>query len=223
MTDRTRNGITSRAYARELAHSRRVRRLKVVLPVVAGVFMLALVGRSVALSYMQSGPVSVSGAMIEDGRLIMANPKMGGFTAARRPYEMTAARAIQALTDSTFVDLEEIAARLPVGISQWAAVESATGTINRDDNMLHLTSPTVLKTTDGLVARLRTARLDMGRGDVTSDDEVEIETGEMKVTADSMMIRDGGERMVFERRVKVVIDRSGAKNTGTAGADDAGN
>lgn len=193
-------------YRREVGHSRRIRRLKVVLPTIAGLFFLAMIGRSVMLSYLQSGQVSISSAMIEDGRLVMENPRTGGYTADRRPYEMSAARAIQSITDSSFVDLEEIVAQLPVGAADWASVEAATGTMTKADNMLRITSPALVKTTDGLVARLKSAKLDMGRGDLTSNEPVEISNRDMRVTADSMTIVEGGDLMVFENRVKVTID-----------------
>jgi len=217
-----RKRVTATAYSREVRHSRRVRRLKVVLPAAAAIAVLAMVGYSATLSYLQGGPVTISGAMIEDGRLIMENPKMGGFNAARRPYEMTAARAIQTITDSGFVDLEEISAQLPVGRSDWASVEAATGTMTKADGMLRITSPVLMKTTDGLVARLKSAKLDMGRGDLTSDEAVEIDTNDMKVTADSMVIREGGDVMVFEKRVKVVIEGRRV-DTASAGATNANN
>jgi lipopolysaccharide export system protein LptC len=202
----TRTRLTAKAYARELRHSTRVRRLKVLLPVAAGMLLLAMIGRSAVLHYMQSGPVSIAGAMIENGRLIMESPRMGGLNAAKRRYEMTAARAIQTITDSTFVDLEQITAKLPVGTVDWAHVEAATGTMTKADNTLRITSPAIVKTTDGLVARLKSAKLDMGKGDLSSEEPVEIDTRTMTVTADRMDITEGGEVMVFEQRVKVLLN-----------------
>lgn len=179
-----------------------------LLPALACALLLAIVGRSAALSYLQSGPVTVTGAMIENGRLIMQGPRMGGLNAAKRPYEMTAARAIQTITDTSFVDLEEIEAKLPVGRADWAHVEAATGTMTEADNTLRITSPMLVETTDGLTARFRSASIDMGKGDISTEEAVEVDTPTMKVTAERMDITEGGEVMVFERRVKVVIDDS---------------
>lgn len=214
--------MTATRYARELRHSRNVRRLKFLLPAAAGMVMLAMVGRSVALSYLAEAPVSVTGATIRDGRLVMQNPRMGGYNALKRPYEMTAARAIQSFTDSSYVDLEEISARLPVGVVDWAAVEAATGTMTKADNTLHVTSPMLVETTDGLVARFKSARIDMGRGDIRTDEPVEITTGTTRVTAERMTIEDGGSVMVFERRVRMVIEGR-RTTTAQAGATHANN
>jgi len=206
LSAQTRSRLTAEAYGRQQRRSLRVRRLKVLLPAAAGMLLLAIIGHSAMLSYLQSGPVSVAGAMIQDGKLVMDSPRMGGMNAAKRPYEMKAARAIQTIADSSFVDLEEITARLPVGQADWADVQAATGTMTKADNTLRITSPALVKTTDGMVARLKSAKLDMGRGDLTSDEAVEIDTRTMKVTADRMTITDGGEVMVFEQRVKVVLN-----------------
>ncbi len=185
---------------------------------VAACIVLVLGGRSLMLSYLTGGDVAAAGVVIENGRLIMEGPRMGGLNAAKRRYEMTAARAIQTINDASHVDLELISAKLPMGRAGWADVEAATGTMTKADNMLSLTSPTLVRTTDGMVARLQSATLDMSRGDVVSRADVEIDLPSMRVTADSMKMTDNGSVMVFERRVKVVID---GRRTDTASAGDA--
>jgi lipopolysaccharide export system protein LptC len=217
-----RKRLSAAVYGRELRRSRVVRIMRKALPVIAVMALLVMVGRSAMLSYLQSNSVSIAGAAIEDGRLVMQNPRMGGFNAQKRPYEMSAERAIQTIADTSFVDLENISAKLPVGNADWASVEAATGTMTKSDNTLRITSPTLVKTTDGMVARLKSAKLDMGRGDLTSDEAVEIDTDTMRVTADSMTITEGGEVMVFEKRVKVVMERQPV-DTASAGSRNANN
>ncbi len=196
--------------------------MKKALPLLAIMFVCGLVGRSITLAYLQAGPTAIAGVTVEDGRLVMANPRLDGFNDDRRRYEMTASRALQKISDATSVDLEEIAAKLPSGSAAWAMVEAARGTMTKADNMLRITSPALVKTTDGLIARLKSGRFDISRGDITSDEPVEVDRPNMKITADRMSRTDGGDVMVFEQRVRVVIDGRSV-DTAAAGPTNASN
>lgn len=196
---------TELVFARERRRSRNVRRLKVALPALAVLMVVALAGKSLIAS-MTGVSIDLAASTIEDGKLIMANPRMAGYSADNRAYEMTAARAIQEIANDDVVDLEQIAARIPVGLAEYATVETANGRLVKSENTLTIDSPAVVKTTDGMQARLKSAVIDIGQGSLTTDDPVEIDLNGSLVTADSMAVSDGGQMLIFEKRVKVVIE-----------------
>ena len=56
----------------------------------------------------------VSESAYSNGKLVMANPKLDGYTKDNRPYSMTATRALQHIDKHGMVELEGIDARVPV-------------------------------------------------------------------------------------------------------------
>jgi lipopolysaccharide export system protein LptC len=226
MTDKklqqtNRNRIaTEQVFARERRRSRNVRRLKVALPVLAVLMTAGLVGKSL-LARMGDVSIDIAGTSIKDGRLIMANPRMAGYTGENRPYEMQAERAIQSVSNDDVVDLENIDAKLPVGAKDWATVGAASGKLVKSQSRLTIDSPALVKTTDGMVAQLQSAVIDIDSGELTTDDPVRIDTDGSRVTADSMTVTDGGSLMVFEKRVKVHIEGNRVRTASAAGERDA--
>jgi lipopolysaccharide export system protein LptC len=157
---------------------------------------------------MSDVSIDLASSTIEGGRLIMANPRLAGYSADNRPYEMKAVRAIQEISNDNVVDLEQIGARMPVGLKEWATIEAASGRLVKSKNRLTINSPALVKTTNGMEARLKSAVIDIGNGVLTTDEPVEIDLDGSLVTADSMVVSDGGQVIVLENRVKVQIEAS---------------
>jgi lipopolysaccharide export system protein LptC len=213
--------VTEAVFSRERRHSKRIRFFRRALPGLAVLILAVLVGRT-AITSMTGGSIDLGGTTIEGGKLIMSNPRMSGFTAGNRPYELTAQRAIQDITKTESVDLEGIDARLPVGMENWADVDAATGTLHRSSSKLVITSPTLIRTTDGMEARLQSAELLMASGDIHASEHVEIESGGSHVTAEELTVTGGGSLMIFERNVKMLIEPKRLKTASAAdGAENA--
>ncbi|MGB3391233.1 MAG: LPS export ABC transporter periplasmic protein LptC [Pseudaminobacter sp.] len=195
----------SLAFKRAERHSRKVRLLKTALPVLA----LAMAAGFVGYSYLatpKTVSVSADGAAYSDGKLVMANPKLDGFTKDNRPYNMTAARAIQDFQNEGIVELEGINAKLPVDKDNWAAVIAPSGVYDRDKNTLDINSAMTITTSDGMVAKFKSAYLDIGEGGMKTDEAVDIQLKGAEVTSDSMTILENGKVMIFENRVRMNID-----------------
>jgi len=212
---------TELVFERERRRSRKVRWLKRALPVLAVLMIAALAGKSLIGSF---GGVSIdmAGSTIQDGKLIMANPRMAGYSADNRPYEMKAARAVQEIANDDVVDLLDIGARIPIGKNDWATIETARGRLIKSTNSMTIDSPAIVKTTDGMEARLKSAVIDIAEGSLTTDDAVEIDLDGSQITADSMAVSSGGEVLVFEKRVKVLVEANRIK-TAAAGEGNAKN
>ncbi|WP_165899967.1 LPS export ABC transporter periplasmic protein LptC [Borborobacter arsenicus] len=195
----------SLAFERAERHSHKVRFLKTVLPVLAFAMAAAFAGYSY-LATPKAVSVSADGAAYSDGKLVMANPKLDGFTKDNRPYNMTAARAIQDFQNEGIVELEGINAKLPVNNDNWASVTAPSGTYDRDKNTLDINGVMTITTSDGMVAKFKSAYLDIGTGGMKTDDAVDIQLKGTEVTSDSLTVLENGKVMIFENRVRMNID-----------------
>jgi len=195
----------ARAFAHAQRHSRRVRVLKFGLPVAA--LVLALVFGAMAYIRLPGGvSVDLANTSISDGKLVMANPKLGGFTRDNEPYSMTAARAIQDMSDHNLVRLEEITAELPFNMGNSALVDAGIGLLDRAANRLELTDGLTITTRDGMRAVLKSARIDIANSSMETDQPVEVTLDGVRLVADSMRAEADGRVMVFENKVRLNIE-----------------
>ena len=216
-------GASHEAFVRAQRHSRTVRVLKSALPLLGVIMAVVFFG----YSYL-AAPVSVAvetdGSAISNGKLVMANPKLNGFTRDNRAYSMTAERAIQDIQKEGIVELERIDAKLPVDADNWAMINAARGIYDRDKNTLDIDSEVTVTTADGMVAKLKSAHLDIAAGGMTTKDPVDIRMNGTTITSDTMAIQDNGKVLIFEKRVRMNIDPERMKATQQANGDpDVGN
>ncbi|MEO5326142.1 LPS export ABC transporter periplasmic protein LptC [Mesorhizobium sp. CC13] len=212
----------SDAFDRAARHSRRVRFLKRALPL-AGLLLAAAFG---GYAYLMAPPllqVKAEGAAFSEGKLVMAKPQLSGFTKANLPYSMTADRAVQDPANQNVVELLGIDASLPITADNIAKVDAGRGIYDRDGNTLNLSEKVTVATSDGMVARLKSAYLDMGSGQMRTTEPVEISLDGSRITSDSMSMLDNGKVVVFEKRVRVDIDpaRMKAAQNGSGGGSAA--
>lgn len=198
------------AFDRAQRHSRRVRVLKFAVPLAAVLIAVAFP----VYSYL-AAPVSVAvqaeGTAFSNGKLVMANPKLNGFTKQKQPYSMTALRAIQDVGTQGIIELEGIDAKIPVGPDNIAAIKASHGTYDRNGNTMNLTSDVDITTTDGMRAKFKSVFLDMGKGTMKTGDPVDVSREGSRITADSMSVQDNGKVLVFENKVRVNIDSAALK------------
>ena len=198
-------GRVEAAFASARRHSGVVRALKIVLPVAAVLMVVAFVGKS-WISAPTGVSVDLGGTSIDSGRLVMADPKLDGFTSDDRPYKMSASRAIQDIGNASRIDLEGIDARLPFADENWMTVAAKTGVFDRDANTLSIDSDLEMNTDTGIRALLRSATVDIGNGSLETKDPVDITLDGSRIEADSLLVRDKGAVMIFKDRVRMQID-----------------
>ncbi len=193
-------------FASAARHSRRVRMLKFALPAVAVLVSVLFVGYSF-LPSIGGNTIGLGSTAIEGGNLVIENPTLDGFTRERRPYTVTAAKALQAIgTTDGPIEMEEIRATLPIDADDEATISAARGTFDRANDLLTLDTEITFRTTSGFVARLQSAEIDIASNDLTTDKPVEIEMDGMRISADALHASNGGKKLVFENRVRVEID-----------------
>lgn len=196
-------------------HSRRVRFLKLALPV-AGVVATGLFLGATVFRPQVNVNVSTDGVSLSDGRIVMASPQLDGVTSDNKPYRMKAERAFQDVKTGE-IELEKIRADMPFAGDVTAELTAATGWYDNANRKLDLKDGVLLNTSDGIVAKLGSANIDMGARHLRTSDPVDITTPNARITADSLEVSEGGKVLVFDRKVKMTIQPSALdKMAGTA-------
>jgi lipopolysaccharide export system protein LptC len=188
-------------------HSRRVRLIKLALPL-AALFGIGFFSAATFLVSADTAPPPASPVTMNDGRIVMAKPKLEGFTADKRPYKMTAERAIQDSAKANVVELQQITADLPFGRDATATLTADAGLLDNVSSLLELTDNIKLVTSDGMTVKLSAAKIDIAKNSVSSDKPVDIDMDGSHLTAESMQIMDGGKIMKFERKVRMNIAKA---------------
>ncbi len=185
-------------------HSRNVRFLKIALPALA----VAMAALFVFQSY-RSTPAAIEikadASAVSEGKLVMSNPTLKGFTEDNQPYSMSALRAVQDIANETILQLEGIAATVPINAKSSATIDAPRGVFDRTTNMLDINSEINIRTSDGAVARLNSARIDMAAGRMSTDKPVEIRFKDASINSDALTVEQNGKLVVFEKRVRVHI------------------
>lgn len=206
------------AFVRARRHSGRVRLLKIVLPALALLMVAGFVAKS-WIAVPEGVSANLGGTAIEDGRLVMADPRLDGFTSDDRAYSVTAARAVQDIGNSSRIDLEQIDAKLPFEADKWMTVAAKSGVYDRDASKLDITSEMTVKTDTGITALFQSASVDMAAGSLETRDPVDITLDGARITADSLSVTDRGGVMVFENRVRMHLDGNRLQTASKSGGE----
>jgi lipopolysaccharide export system protein LptC len=199
-------------YAKAARHSRRVLMLKLAFPIAALFAIVAFVGSTMISRALPEG-ASIGNAAISGGKLIMSDPVMTGPVNGNQNYSITAARAIQELSAPSVIRLEDIVADFPVNGAETALLDAISGIYNRDEEFLVLDQPFTVTTEGGLTARLENANIDIGKGVLKTDKKVSIETDQARIVAESLVMKDNGKEVVFERDVHVTLNPGAVRSS----------
>jgi lipopolysaccharide export system protein LptC len=208
------NALRRSAYNAAQFHSSRVKRLKFLLPLAALIISAIFIAVSIVRSYLPEN-ISIEGAKIEDGKVVMSRPAIAGRNANGINYSMMAEKALQDLKDPNLITLKNIKASMPVNKDTIAHVEALSGDFNRAADTLKMTEPFTIVMDNGMKAEFKTADLDIKSGNLISNDQVAIQKGRASVVAQSVKMTDKGNVIEFTGQVQMHIDPSSIHNSGT--------
>lgn len=199
-------------YARAQRHSGIVRRLKMLLPVLAVVISMAFVAVS-WIRTMFPENLSISGARIENGRVVMEKPAISGRNEDGISYFMNARRALQAIINPSDIELEDIDAAVPVRGDLVARIKASGAKYDRDTDKLDMTAPFEVQLSSGLKATFQSAHLDVRGGTMLSDTPVSIISKGATLVANSLRITDKGRIMRFSGDVRLEVEPTAVRRT----------
>jgi lipopolysaccharide export system protein LptC len=148
--------------------------------------------------------VESAGVDVESNSVVMQAPHISGFEGTRRAYEVKADSAVQSLDDPKVVTFNAIDGRFGLEDAGEAKLDATVGIYDGNTNTLTLKDGISVQTNTGYSATLQGAAIDLAKGTLTSDQPLEIRTGEGSIRANGVSVADRGKRVVFSNGVKVV-------------------
>lgn len=195
------------AYDQARRHSRHVKRLKIVLPVIAFIIAAIFVVVSVIRAYLPD-ELQIENATIENGKIVMQNPAISGRNKQGISYSMKAERALQDIANPDIITLKKIHAEMPVNDTLIATVDAASGIYDRGGNTLNMDEPFTITMNNGVNADFRSAYLDINAGEMESKQPIAISMNGGSIVAQRLRMTDKGRIVTFEGMVRVNVEPS---------------
>jgi lipopolysaccharide export system protein LptC len=185
-------------FRRAVRHSRRVRVLRVTIPVV---IVLAL-GAIWFVSWLD--PLRVLARLPDSGKLVVSGtkltmqaPKLSGYTRDGRWYELVADAAAQDITKPGLIELHGLRSKLQSEDKSVMNLTATDGLFDRKSGMLTLWRDIVLESTNGITVHLSEAAIDTGSGDVVSNKPVEVKMLKGTLNANRLDVSKAGDVIQF--------------------------
>ena len=185
-------------------HTRLVRILRFVLPVVCVLTIAALSFTGFSFK-VPGGQFDVESVGLNGSTLVMDSPKLSGYRAGRGTYLIQAKKAEQDMTAKNIVNLLGLDGKLTQEDGRWASINAGTGRMDTDTQSLLLGDRIIVRADGGYRAVLDDAAVNMRAGSVTTDKPVKVDMFNGSLAADRMTITESGRTMSFEGGVKLRV------------------
>ena len=195
----------ARALARARRHSRHVRWMRAGLPVLAVVVTVGFLGAAWVANAVPDG-FSLDAFKVEDGELVMTNPRLVGFDERDQPYSVDAERATQNVANPDRFQLHEVLAEIPMADGRRVTVLSGGGAYDRKAEVLTIPTPFTITVDDGTVAQFAGGTVDVAAGTFVSSGAVDMDRPEGRIVADGLRIERAGQSALFTGNVRVTIE-----------------
>ena len=196
--------VLEREFQKAKRHTRKVRVLKLALPVLAVFIILGIIG-ALLVNSLISSPLNLENISISDGKLIMENPKLKGVDGENRPYTLEADSAVQNVEDPTKVQLTSILAELPVDEDVSATLRAGNGLYDTEAKTLRLTNSVFMETTDGMSIKFQEMDVDIAGGYMKTDSGVFAKSEQAEISSKSLVVEDRGKRVIFDGGVTMTL------------------
>jgi lipopolysaccharide export system protein LptC len=186
-------------------HSRMVRVLRIAVPAIVALAMAGVIAISIFNPFrilMKQLPVDMENLVVSGSKITMESPHMSGFSPDQRPYEVWAKTATQDLADPDRVELKTVRAKvLMEDRTTPVTMDARTGLFDTKAQLLDLRKDIFLQSSTGYEARLSQALVDIGKGNVSSEEHVDVKLLNGTLSADRLRITEKGEIVRFEGHV----------------------
>ncbi len=191
------------AFERARRHSGTVRRLRIILPVIAIIAVVAFWMTLKVVPGDLASLIAVAGIDTKTNSVVMQAPHISGFEGTRRAYEVRAAKATQSLSDPKVVTFTTITGRFGMDDGGVATVNAGVGTFNGHDNTLEVHDGVTLQTSDGTSGHLEDAAINLDHGTMTSSKPLDLKTALGSVHANAIQVSENGKHLLFSNGVSV--------------------
>ncbi|MGI9378034.1 MAG: LPS export ABC transporter periplasmic protein LptC [Methyloligellaceae bacterium] len=201
-----------KAFRQAKRHSRYVRLLRIIFPVlalsVAGLYFLSS-SFEINVGDLQA---KIERLEVSKDELTMVNPRLEGYTNTNGKYLVLADAAIQNLKNPDLIKLNAIDAQLTEQDESWSRVLAATGSFHTKKEFMQLRGGIKVTSSSGMNADLDAADLDMKKQIIVSKSPVTVRMPSGTVDAEQMTLLGDDNEVVFEGNVKVRLLRTSSTN-----------
>jgi lipopolysaccharide export system protein LptC len=192
-------GDADRAFRSARRHSRLVRILRIAVPasVAVGLVIVTLITYLNPLRMLAKLPINIDNLVVSGTKVTMEQPRLSGFTSDARAYELTADTAAQDMTKPDIVELRNIRAKVEMQDKSSMEMTAVFGIYDAKGETLKLDRNIELNSSTGYQARLREALIDIRKGNVTSEQPVEVRMLQGTLNANRLDILDSGDLVRF--------------------------
>ena len=187
-----------------------MRAARIGLPVLAMLTVVGFVG-AVWVRAVVPENLALDSLRVEDGELVMTNPRLRGFDERDQPYSVDATRATQSVANPERFRLEDVSADVPMSNGRRVSISSGGATYDRGADKLTIPQTFTIEVDDGTVAVLDGGTVDMGGGTFSSNGGVNIARPDARILADGLTVDQEGRAATFTGRVRVTIE-PGSRN-----------
>jgi lipopolysaccharide export system protein LptC len=190
---------TERVFRRAKRHSRRVRLLRVAIPVILVLALGAVwfVSWFDPLRVLARLPTDAGKLVISGTKLTMQAPKLSGYTRDGQWYELNADSAAQDIMKPGLIELHGLRSKLQAADKSVMNLTAVDGLFDRKSGMLTLSRQIVLQSTNGITVHLSEAAIDTGSGDVVSNQPVEVKMLQGTLNAKRLDVVKAGDVILF--------------------------
>lgn len=201
-------GDAERTFRAARRHSRLVRIMRIAVPASVVVLIVAttLITYFNPLRMLAKLPVDMSNLVVSGTRITMEQPRLSGFTSDARAYELMATAAAQDLTKPDIVELRDIRAKVQMQDQSLMELTALNGLYDTKGETLKLSHNIVIVSSTGYEGRLSEAMVDIRKGNVHSDQPVQVKMLQGTLNADRLEITNSGELVRFLGNVDMLLD-----------------
>jgi lipopolysaccharide export system protein LptC len=205
-----RRGDGARVFRKAMRHSRRVRVLRLMIPlVIVGAVAGGLVAAQLnPLRMLTSLPVDFSSLVVSGTKITMQAPRIAGFTKDQRPYELTARAAAQDVANPNTIELQGLHGKTEMPDKAVFEMTADGGIYDAKAEMLTLRQNIVFKSTSGFEVYLSEAVVDVHSSNVVSEKPVRVRMQQGTINANRMEVLDSGDTIRFGGGVSMVMTAS---------------
>ena len=191
-------------------HTRRVRVLKLALPLLSVALLSTLLvpGGAARRAGMS---VAIDGARISGDGISMDNPRISGIGAKGRPFEIQATRAIQNIRNPKVVTFQELQAKFKMNDQDSVTVTARSGVYDSQLETLKLAGNIRVRSNSGHEADLDSADIDLKRGSMITQDPAVLRTETSLVQGRSLTVSESGNVVALDGGVRMTLLPQGAR------------
>ncbi len=188
-------------------HSRRVRFMRMAVPVGIAVCVVGIVVTTFfnPLRFVYKLPSDLGTLVVSGSKITMESPRLAGVTRDARAYEIQAKAAAQDLKKPNVVELKEIRAKVDMQDKTSVEMTAVDGNYDTKAELLILGQRIVLSSSTGYEGILTEAIVDIKKGTIVSEKPVEVKMLQGTLNANRLEVTDTGSVIRFDGGVNMML------------------